>query len=218
MVVERKVRPGIRCGLNSPFYFRICKENYEKFQKYEIKLSPLAKEPDFDVYQSNPNKDKQNKCRTIVVVFASMCLEAFIYDYAAYNLGDSFVRDHLDRLKLESKWAVAVQLTTGKQFPRGSNAFKLLKNLRKVRNSLVHSKSKLLSLKVRDVHQCSSSVGRYRELLKKAKKRDDQMLIDTHEAYKAIKEALVQLDKLDTSDFKKQELWRFFERKLLSKA
>ena len=44
------------------------------------------------------------------------------------------------------------------------------------------------------------------------------MLIDTHKAYEAVKEALIELDKLDTSDFKKQELWRFFERELLSEA
>lgn len=217
MAPEKSVRTGIRSGLNSPFYFRICKENYKQFKKYETQLASLANELDFDLYQSDRRKDKQDKCRTIVVVFASMCLEAFIYDYAAYHLSDSFVRDHLDRLKLESKWAVAIQLATGKQFPRTSKAFGLLKNLRKVRNAFVHSKSKFLSLNLNDVSQCFSFVGRYRKLLKWAKEHDKQMIADTHKAYEAIKEAFIELDKLDNSNFKTTALWQFFKRELLSK-
>lgn len=212
---KKKQQAGIRCGLNSPFYFRICKENYERFKRYESELRGMNKENEFDVYQADPRKDKQDKCRTIVIVFSAMCMEAFIYDYAAYHLGDRFVREHLDRLKLESKWAVTAKLATGKKFAESSKAYGLLKELRKVRNKLIHSKSKLLSLNFRDINECSQHVERYRNLLREAEKEDEVMREAAHNAYDAIREALLEIDRLDKTQFKQFALWDYFKKNAL---
>ena len=75
------------------------------------------------------------------VIFGAMCLEAFIYDYAAHNFTDTYVKNYLDKLDVVSKWVVVVRLVTGKDFPKESKAFAGLKELIKKRNDFVHSKS-----------------------------------------------------------------------------
>jgi hypothetical protein len=107
----------------------------------------------------------------ITVVFAAMAIEAHIYDYAARHFSDSFVKKHLDRLDVVSKWVIIPQLATGKEFPRGGKALQLLRELTKARNDLVHYKSaplSSLSSRSRDVdemaHVAKRAVRAMREL------------------------------------------------------
>jgi mevalonate kinase len=71
-----------------------------------------------------------------------MCLESFIYDYAAHNLSDIYVKKYLDKLGLKSKWLIIPRLVTGKDFPTDSKAFQGLQKLIEERNKLVHYKSR----------------------------------------------------------------------------
>lgn len=76
------------------------------------------------------------------VVFAGMCFEAAIYDFAAVHLGDDYVRDHLDKLDVLSKWLVVLRFVAGVEVPKGQAPYGALKNLVRERNRLVHAKSK----------------------------------------------------------------------------
>jgi hypothetical protein len=76
-----------------------------------------------------------------IIVFVAMSLEAAIYDYAAWHLGDTYVRNHLDKLDLVSKWLIVPQLITGKAIPTGRPPYERLKALVVARNALVHAKS-----------------------------------------------------------------------------
>ncbi|MDE3035165.1 MAG: hypothetical protein KGJ14_04250, partial [Nitrospirota bacterium] len=81
-----------------------------------------------------------NHC-IITIVFCALVVEGYIYDYAARRLSDNFVEAHLDKLGTVSKWVLVPRLVTGKEFPKGSKGFELLKELVANRNSLIHSKS-----------------------------------------------------------------------------
>jgi len=70
-----------------------------------------------------------------------MAVEAYIHDYAARHLGDTFVKDHLDKLDTLSKWVIIPELVTGKKMPRHENWRELLTKLIKTRNSIIHHKS-----------------------------------------------------------------------------
>jgi len=85
--------------------------------------------------------EERDKNAVIAIVFSAMYLEAFIYDYAAISLGDKYVKDHLDRLDLVSKWILVPRLVTGKEISKSDHAFEALKKLNSARNSLVHLKS-----------------------------------------------------------------------------
>jgi hypothetical protein len=76
------------------------------------------------------------------IVFAAMCLESGIYDYAAEGMGDRFTRAYLDKIDLKTKWLIIPHLVCGQMMRRDGAAFQALDSLISVRNELVHSKSK----------------------------------------------------------------------------
>jgi len=82
-----------------------------------------------------------SKASFVLVVFAAMSAEAYIYDYAARNLGDAFVKDHLDKIDTVSKWILIPKLITGRELPRRSHWQAPLKKLVQTRNSITHYKS-----------------------------------------------------------------------------
>jgi hypothetical protein len=87
---------------------------------------------------------QKDRLRAKEVTFATMCLEAFIYDFAAHHLGDTYVKKYLDKLDFVAKWVLVPRLALGRELPRGSQAFEHLTYLVRERNDLVHAKSIIL--------------------------------------------------------------------------
>lgn len=97
-------------------------------------------------HQSMPLRDALVKNSIQSIVFSAMSLEAYVYDYAARALTDSFVSQHLDKLDLSSKYVVIFQLITHERFPKDNKIYSSLKKLIKSRNTLIHSKSNNVNL------------------------------------------------------------------------
>jgi hypothetical protein len=117
-----------------PLFSSIVRENHEKMTRLELRAKKHG--------QADIEADEEiAKTSIIVVVFSAMAIEAYIYDYAARHLGDTFVKDHLDKLDALSKWVIIPELVTGKEMPRNENWRERLNRLVKVRNSLIHHKS-----------------------------------------------------------------------------
>jgi hypothetical protein len=140
-------------------YRRICEQHLQRFEELHIEVTQRRKaiskvlstaenpdNPPEEYYQLrdqlNPIEEEQDRCAITAVVFAAMCLEAFIYDYAALCLSDTYVQKYLDKLDLVSKWIVFPRLVSGKEIPRDSHAFERLRKLSRARNDLVHLKSR----------------------------------------------------------------------------
>src|SRR5262245_23494509 len=85
--------------------------------------------------------EKREQVAVIGITFAAMCLEVFFYDYTASNLGDSFTKQHLDKLDLTSKLLIIPRLVAGKGIDKSSLVFEKVKRLAKDRKYLVHFKS-----------------------------------------------------------------------------
>jgi hypothetical protein len=131
----------VRVGLDG-FYYEIARENYARYFEFEKEAASLKLDDPLDLAASEFEiRTNQDKCALIAICFSAMCVEAFIYDYAARHTSDSYVQKYLDRLDLAGKWVVIPKLVTGKEFPRNSTAFDSLKFLIKMRNKLVHFKS-----------------------------------------------------------------------------
>src|SRR3984885_5209502 len=132
-------------------YFRIAKVNQSQF--HECTQTRVARE-------TNDGEDEQTaafetierlweqkwQAAMIAVTFAGMTLEAFFYDYAADALGDQYVKEHLDKLDLPSKYLVYPKLVCGTAPNKGEHTFELVRNLVRLRNDLVHAKSKAFPL------------------------------------------------------------------------
>jgi len=128
----------------------IAKENYGKMLLLETQIKELEKKPTkakgedkailFE-QKITPFRKDLAKSSLIVIIFSTMAVEAYIYDYAARHLGDAFVKDHLDKLDTLSKWIIVPKLITGRELSRQQKWFELLKKLIKTRNSIIHHKS-----------------------------------------------------------------------------
>jgi hypothetical protein len=90
------------------------------------------------------------------VTFAGMALESFFDDYVADALGDQYVADHLDKLDLPLKYLVYPKLVCGTSPKKGEHAFELVRNLTRLRNDLVHAKSKAFPLERLDAAQATT--------------------------------------------------------------
>jgi hypothetical protein len=131
-------------------YSEIAHENFQKLmrlefqqQAIEAKITKIENEDEKSIiyYELNELEIEADKYVAIVIVFAAITVEAYIYDYAARNLSDGFVKNYLDKLDPVSKWVIIPQLVTGKGLPREHRWFELLKKLIKQRNDIIHHKS-----------------------------------------------------------------------------
>ena len=122
----------------------------EAIEKIEIQNDDLLEEETRIISQLEEIERKIEYDSISSIVFSALTVEAYIYDYGARKLGDSFVKDHLDKLDTISKIVVISQLILCEKFPKDNMIYCRLKDLIKERNSLVHyksSKKKLVSIR-----------------------------------------------------------------------
>lgn len=171
-----------------PFYSEIARESFDKI----VALEPRKRALEADLKNANLLDDKTAlefnlmsidnelvKLASITIVFATIAIEAHIYDFAARHLSDSFVKKYVDKLDLVSKWVIIPKLITGKELPRGGEWFQLLKNLVRERNSIIHSKTS-------DAPYTIKEVQKYLE-----KRNEDQVAF-----FNKVREAIDLLDTL----------------------
>lgn len=134
----QKLKIYTRFRSNSPAYLDICRDEWDKYVECWDELEPyFAGDSWFEKIVAAgssyiyPLVDQKWKHLMAAVTFGAMCLEAFIYDYAAHNFSDTYVKRYLDKLDLVSKWVVIPKVVIGKDFPRESKAFENLKVLEK---------------------------------------------------------------------------------------
>lgn len=127
-------------------YFRIADEQRRVYSEKDTAMSKWksksGRKRDAALEKHPKYYEKRQQAAVIGITFAAMCLEAFFYDYAASNLGDSFSNKHLDKLDLPSKLLIIPRLVSGKGIDKSSQVFEKVKRLTKDRNYLVHFKSR----------------------------------------------------------------------------
>ena len=119
-------------------------------------------------------KRKRDIAGLQVIVFAAMCFEAAIYDFAAIHLTDGYVQKYLDKLDVLSKWVVILKLVTGYELRADRSPYASLKQLVKARNRLVHSKSEEM-----DFDNLESQIKRLQE-------ESNEHERDIHNAFRAL--------------------------------
>lgn len=126
---EFLTREGARLGAMQGFYFKMAANLHQRLGPAvaAAKLAEqalLSAQHDEEQYYAKLWEacDTENAAVGIsieIIVFCAMSLEAAIYDYAAWHLGDTYVQSHLDKLDLLSKWLVVPRLITGRAIPVG---------------------------------------------------------------------------------------------------
>lgn len=186
------MKPYSRISL-FPTFAQIAHMNYAKLLQLETQINQfksLEAKSEEEVHalfsEEVPIKVEADQVALIIIVFTSLALEAYIYDYGARKTSDSFIQKYIDKLDLVSKWVIIPQLTTGKEFPRDGIGFELLKKLTRIRNSIVHFKS----------YDVSSAQ------LEEISRESDGVLIDSaKEAIRALEEVANEISRLDNDDY-----------------
>ncbi|MEW6492181.1 MAG: hypothetical protein AB1589_06660 [Cyanobacteriota bacterium] len=145
-------------------------------------------------------KNKLSNYCLVTIVFAALAVEGYIYDYAARNLSDRFVDQHLDRLDVVSKWVVIPNLITGQDFPKEGNAFRLLKQLIKNRNYIVHNKSTQLLSTDEKISEEISLLA-FSGAANKMVEFNDSILEKAEEAIITLDELAVVMESLDPNEY-----------------
>lgn len=133
----------LKLGENQEKKTDIYKPFFEKIEKNELSKEEIA-----EILESEESKRlmmlpfhaRMYGIQTILN--CAFCLESFINDYGSAKFGNSYFKDHLDKLDVKSKWLVIPQLATNNSIKKGGNGYQHLEKLVKIRNRLVHSKSK----------------------------------------------------------------------------
>jgi len=131
---------------------------------------------------------------SITVVYAAMCLEAFINDYCVTKRSGNYFKKHVDKLSPVSKWVVVPKLVTGKEIPSTSQAIEYIRELYNQRNAFVHPKSKTID----------EEFGWDKEFAKEL----GNIHISVYKSMGAIKAATHELYKLDPAfEYLKEYKW-----------
>ncbi len=82
------------------------------------------------------------ECRILAAITTALFLEAYIYDYGARRSSASFVDKYLDKLDPMAKWVLIPRLVAPPGISQDDEIFGRLRTLFKLRNDLVHHKTK----------------------------------------------------------------------------
>lgn len=162
-------------------YADACERGYVDFLSLSRMVSEYG-DVEFDE-GLNEAKAKKQIAGIQTIVFGAMCFEAAIYDFASIHLGDSYVREHLDKLDLLSKWVVILRFVAGYELEKGQAPYASLKRLIIARNNLVHIKSEAMDFE---------NLGCQME---KITRQSAEMEADVHNAYRALVLMSLQLSK-----------------------
>lgn len=145
---------GARMGVSQSFYFSIAERSYLEFLEKRKARDAAQKVLDGTVGEEVDEEERHERkypydlangeasaAAVTTIVFCGMCLEAAIYDFAAWHLDDNYVKTYLDKLDLIAKWMVIPKLVAQQEIPAGFATHEHLRTLVALRNSLVHHRS-----------------------------------------------------------------------------
>lgn len=170
-----------RIGTLSSLYADTCQRSYIDYLLLSNQISDIG-EVEYDEHLDELNL-KHQIAGVQAIVFAGMCFEAAIYDFAAIHLGDKYVQEHLDKLDVLSKWIVVLRFVSGYELQKDQAPYASLKRLVAARNRLVHSKSEKFNF---------SKIQPQLDRLQKEEIAHEQ---DVHNAFRAIVLMSVELER-----------------------
>ena len=133
-------------------YFKIALDNYgtvERLRKEHDDFQARLKGKrlsDEDARVLASKNDAIGELAIIIVIFCALAVEAYINHYGIARLSKNYFSTYLDKLDLFAKWIIVPRIVTGKQLDPGSNSLQDLGWLIRLRNRLVHYKSKKIEL------------------------------------------------------------------------
>lgn len=128
--------------INHITYYAIAHQNYCLLEQLVIERDQRKVKNDRDVDFHCEKNAAIQQIAMVTIIFSALTLEAFINYYGFEKFSTNFFNNHLDKLNTISKWLILPRLVVGKQLNTDGQSYELLKWLFKLRDSLVHFKTK----------------------------------------------------------------------------
>jgi len=124
-------------------YYSIAKRHLLQIDDYIKEHQQITLKTKEDEHkQAEFNQNKIERDAIVTIIFCALTLETFINSIAIANTSKSYFNSYLDKLNPISKFVVIPKLLTGREIDREGKAFELLKETFKMRDKLVHFKSR----------------------------------------------------------------------------
>lgn len=124
------------------YHFRFYEIAYYNYLKAKELIEELDKAAEKQIEKTKAI----NRHIFVTVIFSALTLEAYINHYGRAKLSKTYCKNYLDKLSTVSKWVIIPRLVTGNQISTDCQSFEYLKWLFKLRDTIVHSKSKIVPL------------------------------------------------------------------------
>ena len=193
---KKRIYPmGCRQNYNPILYSDIAVRNYirakEQFDVLDFSANGCEEDLSYDLF---------GEYVISTIIFSTMCIEAFLNDYAAACLGDKEYYGYFDKLSIDGKFALIAKFVFSASIDKSQAYYYRLKRLIRERNEYTHSKSTFLeSPKLADLNfeiiddmvekilAVEINPAPYREMLDSAKNallaiRDIALFFDTYDA------------------------------------
>lgn len=163
------------------YYMQITQINYDICKRHEERKE-LKKKDAAAVFIDMNEGIQYDHSEIKVIIFSQLLLEAVINDYASYNKPEVYTNKKLDDTSFMAKWKYIPKDITGKDISK--KTLDLLDGLKNSRKKLVHYNTEKIPMDYEEHMQW--------EHLK---------LISADDAYNCIKGCLIELQKIDNTNF-----------------
>jgi hypothetical protein len=131
---------------NHQTFYSIAYRHYHQMQQLVLERDQRTVISDEDVDFICQKNAAIQRSAMVVIIFSALTLEAFINHYGIEKFSRSFFDKHLDSLNPISKWLILPKLVVGNQLNTDGQPFGLLGGLFRLRNRLVHYKTRKKSI------------------------------------------------------------------------
>lgn len=113
----------------------------------------------------------------VVCLFtATSILERILYELACRYIHFKSYEEHLDRLKLETKWLLVLKMWVGADVNEDSSELNELRMLIKARNAVVHPKVDFMRADTGSLPQGDKELARFHQACKNARRTIESLL------------------------------------------
>lgn len=127
---------------NHETFYSIAYRHYAQIQQLVAERDQRTVKDDEDIDFVCEKNAAIQRSAMVAVIFCALALEALINYYGIEKLSRGFFKTHLDRLSAASKWLILPKLVVGQQLSTDGQAYELLRGLFKLRDRLVHYKTR----------------------------------------------------------------------------
>ncbi|MEE4253758.1 MAG: hypothetical protein V2I50_06920 [Desulfuromusa sp.] len=155
----------------------VLKSNHEKYNDLENEIERLEQQDDpKNIPLFFKLRYEQIQHGVISIITAIAHLEAVIFEYGTHFITPKSYLEHLDKLKLVSKWIVIPEICQKTEIKEDRPEINDLKELIKARNAIIHQKIQWIDPEKPSVVNNNTEIDRFHRAASKSLQTTDNLI------------------------------------------